>query len=117
MGRTRSSQRPSWTARPATFEWAPDSKSLYVEEANGAAIWQLDALTPAPPRVIATDATLSIRPFRRPTGGAILINRLVDGVPQIVLLDLASGDETLLVAGQPAASSSAGCAGHRTATR
>jgi dipeptidyl aminopeptidase/acylaminoacyl peptidase len=87
--------------QPGYAEWAPNSRSLLVEEPNGSAIWMLDAVTPSEPRVIATDATIFPRPFRPPDGNAVLIARSVDGAPQIVLLDLVSGVETVVVQGTP----------------
>jgi dipeptidyl aminopeptidase/acylaminoacyl peptidase len=72
-----------------------------VEHPNGAAVWLLDATTPGEPRVIATDATTTLRPFRPPAGDEILIVRTVSGATQLVLLDRATGDERVLVTGEP----------------
>ena len=86
---------------PGYFEWAPDSRSLIVEDPNGAAVWMLDATAPAEPRVLATDATTTLRPFRPPEGDGVLIVREVGGATRLILLDLASGEERVLVTGEP----------------
>ena len=73
------------TTPPGHFEWMPSSRSLLVEDPNGAGIWELDAITPSTPRVVTTDASLFIRPFRPPDGNALLIQREVDRSTHIVL--------------------------------
>ena len=101
--------------QPGYFEWLPSSRSLLVEDPNGAGIWQLDALTPAEPRVITTNASMLERPFRPPEGDEVLIQRSVDGATQLVVHNLASGEETVLVAAEPGLELG-GAAGPRTAT-
>jgi dipeptidyl aminopeptidase/acylaminoacyl peptidase len=85
--------------QPGYFEWAPSSRSLLVEEFDGRALWILDATTPAEPRVIATRATSFFRPFRPPDGNQVLIQRSEDGRGQIILLDLVTEEERVLVTG------------------
>jgi Tol biopolymer transport system component len=81
------------------FEWAPDSHSLLVGAPDDSAIWLFDTRATGTPRTVATDAVAYLRPFRPPNGSSILIRRSTDLGSQVILLDLASGRETIIAEG------------------
>src|SRR5262245_6049166 len=79
------------------FAWAPDSRFLLARHASGSDIWLYDTTRATPPRKIADDtAGVYLRPFRPPAGDAVLIARLDGVTSQIVVLDLATGRETIV---------------------
>jgi Tol biopolymer transport system component len=78
------------------FEWAPDSRHLILTTANDAQILLLDTATRAQPDVLATDASLYLRPFQPPDGNRILVSRQHLGQTQLIVLDLATKQETVI---------------------
>ena len=102
---------------PMQFEWAPDSKSLLVDtSANGApatatlgdssdelAVWLFDATAATPPTRRGGERDLVHQSRSRPPdGNAILINRPNRYRAAAVVLDVATGKETVLATGGPA---------------
>ena len=81
------------------FEWAPDSRSLIADSPGDSEIWRYDATTKAPRAVVASDASIYLRPFQPPDGQRILIQRHTGALSKLVTLDVATGAETVLAEG------------------
>ena len=80
------------------FEWAADSRSIYVQTAEHE-IWLLDATTPGQPRVLATNAELVRSAARPPDGRQLLIRQTQGSWHQLVVLDPATGDKRVIAEG------------------
>jgi Tol biopolymer transport system component len=85
------------------FEWAPDSRSLYVQTGlfgtGPLEIRQLDVTTNAQPRVLATNAELLPSAARPPDGRELLIRRTQGYWHQLTVLDVATGDDRVIAEG------------------
>lgn len=81
---------------PKRLEWAPDSRSILATQQDDKAIWLFDATAAQPARTIATSAFAFERPYRPTDGGAILIGRDTERGREVSVLDLASGEETII---------------------
>ncbi len=84
---------------PKRLEWAPNSQSILATQQEDKAIWLFDATAAEPARTIATNAFAFDRPFQPPDGSAILMGRETDVGRQVVVVDIATGQETRLVGG------------------
>ena len=85
------------------FQWAPDSRSLYVQTGllgtGPLEILQLDATTAGSPRVLATGAELLPQAARPPDGKQVLMRRTQGYWHQLVVLDVATGDDRVIAEG------------------
>jgi len=81
------------------IEWAPDSRTLIVDAPGDTAIWLYDTSTKSAPTVLATDASMYLRPYQPPDGKHILMNRRTGGMVKLIALDVATGEETVLADG------------------
>jgi Tol biopolymer transport system component len=85
------------------FEWAPDSRSLYVQtglfNTGPLEILILDATKAAAPRLLATNAQLFAAAARPPDGKQLLIRRTQGYWHQLVALDVETGDDHVLAEG------------------
>ena len=82
-----------------SFAWSPDGRSVLVELPRPDGIWLYDALGDAEPRRIVATGTLYEQPFRPPDGAAILIHRPYAAMRRLLMVDLATGQETTLAEG------------------
>ncbi|HET9522290.1 MAG TPA: hypothetical protein VFO73_14670 [Candidatus Limnocylindrales bacterium] len=91
---------PNTIGTDAAFEWAPDSRALIV--ASGGDLWIYGAERSAgPPQLLAEDAVAYHKPFRPPLGEQVMITRMIDDRVQLLLRDVRSHDETVVVEGDP----------------
>jgi dipeptidyl aminopeptidase/acylaminoacyl peptidase len=82
-----------------SFAWSPDGRSILVHLPPPDGIWLYDALGDAEPRQVVATGSLYEHPFRPPDGSAILIHRPYAAVRQLLMVDLGTGQETVLVEG------------------
>jgi Tol biopolymer transport system component len=78
------------------FAWAPDSRSLYVQTADRK-IWLYDATRAADPRLLATNAQLLAQSAQPPDGKHLLLRRTSDLRDELIVVDVDTGDERLIV--------------------
>jgi len=85
------------------FEWAPDSRSLYVQtglyQTGPLTILELDATEAAEPRLLAEGAELFPQAARPPDGKQLLIRRTQGYWHQLIALDVATGTDQLIAEG------------------
>ncbi len=82
-----------------SLAWSPDGRSVLVEHPAPKGIWLYDAFGDAAPRQIAAIGNTYYDPFRPPDGAAILIKRSDAAVRRLLMVDLATGQETVLAEG------------------
>ena len=82
------------------FEWAPDSRSLFVKTQDRQ-ILLIDATRPGTPRVLATNVDDLYTAAARPPDGKQLLIRRGLSFPRLVLLDVVTGVERMIAQGGP----------------
>ncbi|HEX6867345.1 MAG TPA: hypothetical protein VF119_01005 [Candidatus Limnocylindrales bacterium] len=82
------------------FAWAPDGRSVIVDMPLSKGIWLLDAIGSAEPRQLLENGQLYESPFRPPDGSAILVQHTTGASRQMLSVDVATGQSTILAEGR-----------------